>query len=1083
MLGVAGKIRPPTIPATYVERPRLIERLDQAWAVRLTTIIGGPGFGKSTLVARWASRQPAIWYRLDASDNDPIHLVMGFTVAAEPLLGSPPAELDALLKSAAGPDLDDMELAESLAARVAEWIEPRGGADLALVLDDVHQLDAQGPASRLVHALCRHAPSRLHVVLASQADPPFPVARLRTEGMVEIGADQLAMTPDEIGALLSVIGVSISPLADQIHELTSGWPVAVRLVAEALKDVPAGSLADVVGRLSHPGGALYAYLVEEVLERAPVPVRNLIRTVAPLDAFSPELCEHLGVTGARELVDALDRRGLFVERRAETDMYGLADPLREVARAILPLGADELATVQASAARWFVDHGFVADALALFLAAGDVESAARLLEHDGDGLVSSGNAAAVIAAAEALPEPVRGRRLDLIEGRAREVRGDWEGALACFERAGGDGEWDAGLAWRVGVGLYLRGRTVEALDAFGRARREPAEPSDLAVLDAWAATAHRRLGDTDTARALVRNSLVTGRASGDDHALATAHTVAAMMASTDGDVEATEEHSALAVAAAERSGDILQIVRIRSNRGSHRNEQGRHEEALVDLEIALGLASLAGYAAFHTLALSNRGDAYLGLGRIEQALADYEASRRMAERFGLRKSCYPWTGIGDVHRLRGELTLARSAYEHAAEIARQASDLQGLVPALAGLARVTAADDLAEANRVAKEATAEDGRVGSVAGRLAAGWVALAEGEEESAARLAQEVLAEARHRHQLASLAEALELASLASGTPEERLERLAEAATIWRAIGNTVGAATNELVTARVSGARQAAVTAERRLADFGIRAGAALAAGPRHGAARVAAPIAVQALGGFVVLREGRPIPLADWRSKKSRDLLKLLVARRGRPIPRDVAAEALWPEEERADLGPRLSVALSTMRRVLDPERRYAADHFVRTPEEAIALNLPHVEVDSLTFIGAAEQALTRVQRDGLARAAPALLDAEQLYIGEFLAEDVYEDWTIGPREECRAAYVALARELARHATGSGDHDGTVRFCLRLLEHDSYDEEAHLLLARSLVASGRHGEARRQYQRYAQRMAEIDVEPAPFPHLGR
>jgi DNA-binding SARP family transcriptional activator len=56
---------------------------------------------------------------------------------------------------------------------------------------------------------------------------------------------------------------------------------------------------------------------------------------------------------------------------------------------------------------------------------------------------------------------------------------------------------------------------------------------------------------------------------------------------------------------------------------------------------------------------------------------------------------------------------------------------------------------------------------------------------------------------------------------------------------------------------------------------------------------------------------------------------------------------------------------------------------------------------------------------------------------------------------------------------------VQYLLRLLAHDPHDEPAHLRLVSVLRAGGRHGEARRCYRRYTDRMAELDIDPAPFP----
>ena len=56
-------------------------------------------------------------------------------------------------------------------------------------------------------------------------------------------------------------------------------------------------------------------------------------------------------------------------------------------------------------------------------------------------------------------------------------------------------------------------------------------------------------------------------------------------------------------------------------------------------------------------------------------------------------------------------------------------------------------------------------------------------------------------------------------------------------------------------------------------------------------------------------------------------------------------------------------------------------------------------------------------------------------------------------------------------------------LTLLRSDPHDEPTHLQLVQTLLRVGRHGEARRSYRTYAARMAEIDVEPAPYPQRDR
>ena len=104
-----------------------------------------------------------------------------------------------------------------------------------------------------------------------------------------------------------------------------------------------------------------------------------------------------------------------------------------------------------------------------------------------------------------------------------------------------------------------------------------------------------------------------------------------------------------------------------------------------------------------------------------------------------------------------------------------------------------------------------------------------------------------------------------------------------------------------------------------------------------------------------------------------------------------------------------------------------------------------------------------------------------YTGDFLVEDVYEDWAIPLRERARAAYIVAARALAAEAEAAGDGESAIGCYLRILERDALHEDAHLRLVRALAAAGRHGDALRRYRQYCSAMREIGAEPAPYRAL--
>jgi DNA-binding SARP family transcriptional activator len=294
--------------------------------------------------------------------------------------------------------------------------------------------------------------------------------------------------------------------------------------------------------------------------------------------------------------------------------------------------------------------------------------------------------------------------------------------------------------------------------------------------------------------------------------------------------------------------------------------------------------------------------------------------------------------------------------------------------------------------------------------------------------------------------------------------------------AVGATVGRGTGSRVVPAVVATAIVAV-AFQPILQRARRIGSRVAYGPRPAAAQ--ARVAVRSLGAFRLFRDGVAVPGTVWQSKKARTLLKILIARRGRATPRPMLMEALWPEEDPGRLGNRLSVALATVRSVLDPDKRHPPDHFITADKDAVRLDLSRVSVDLEVFLRRAAEGLTLSRAGQAADSATALAEAESLYTGDFLEEDPYDDWATSAREEARATYLAVAHALAAASADGRDHDNAIRYYFRILDKDPWDEQAHLGLVAVLEMAGRHGEARRQYRSYTTAMLDLGLPATPFP----
>jgi ATP/maltotriose-dependent transcriptional regulator MalT len=1082
------KIVPPPRPAGYIPRPALAARLAAVVERRLTVVVAEAGFGKSTMLASWWDEAPCAWYTADRGDRDLPSLARRLSDALRLRVPNLPAELERLADAVAGPAPEQRSRADSLASRLAGVLHEQLATDFILVIDDVHELAAASPSARLVEALCRHAPPRLHLVLSGRRRPPFPIERLRGRGqLLEISGDQLEFTPAEVRELLEAqLGSpAASGIADELHALTGGWPAAVVLAVEALRESPHGAWATMRAHLG-TGAPVVSYLAEEVFAHHPAEVRTLISRLAVLDSFTPELADAVGGPGSRVRVHELIRQGPFVERRQDGSLT-LRPLIRDYARDQLPLPEAEANDIRLAAAEWHRGRGDVVVGVELLISAGAADRLASVLHADGQALLAQGRVITVLDGCQALPASLRDAAIEQLEGEARQVQGDWPGALACFERAGGGLDpLPARLAWRMGAIHYLRGELDAALAVDRRGMADAAaEPSEMALLLAWTASVHWVRGEVEPCRDLATRALEAAQACGDQRALAAAHTVMAMLAALDGDRRANDAHYVLALRAAEEAPDVLQTVRIRSNRASHFMEEGSYPQALQELEAAVRLAELTSFASYLALSLCNRGETKLRMGQLDEALADLDASRARYQQIGSDMVAYPLTISGELHRERGNLAQARAAFEEALAIAEVTGDLQGVVPALAGLATVIAAEEPERARELADRAVACGTGMHYVQAVLASGWIAATAGDRRRAGDAAALAATFARARHDRPGLADALALGAMVASDRHRQAQGLREAAAILHEIGNPLGEAKVALALASVDTGPQSLGRRrqmQRQVEALGlpVRSGGKAAGLLALIHSGEEAALGIRSLGGFAVLRDGQPVRITEWQSKRARELLKLLVARRGRPVPRSYLMESLWPGEDGDRLANRLSVALTTVRSVLDPERRFASETFVAGDKDSVGLNLESVDVDLERFLAAAGEGLGALRLGDTASGIPILEEAAATYSGDFLEENLYDDWAVPAREEARAAYVAVARALALAANARAEADLAVAYLLRILQVDRHDEEANLGLVSTLADAGRHGEAHRHYLNYRRSMDELGVEPAPFPN---
>jgi LuxR family transcriptional regulator, maltose regulon positive regulatory protein len=360
-------------------RSRLTERLDQGMAGEVVVVCTPAGFGKTTLLAGWATgaRWPVAWLSLDPEDNDPTRFWRYVVAALDRVRGGLAADLQPLLGPPGG--LSGQGVVTALVNRVQAAPE-----ELALVLDDYHLVQS-APIHQGVAFLVGHLPPQLHLVISSRSDPPLALARLRARGqLAELRERDLRFTPQEADALLRrVWALDLAPAAAAaLGRRTEGWAVGLQLAALSLRDQP-----DPEAFLEGFAGThrfVLDYLSEEVLDRQPEALRTFLLETSILARLCGPLCAAVtGRTDSQELLEQLERANLFLvpldgQRRWWRFHQLFGDLLRaELARA----EGGRLAELHRRAAGWCERHGLLDETIRHALAAGDAGWAARLVEQ------------------------------------------------------------------------------------------------------------------------------------------------------------------------------------------------------------------------------------------------------------------------------------------------------------------------------------------------------------------------------------------------------------------------------------------------------------------------------------------------------------------------------------------------------------------------------------------------------------------------------------------------------------------------------------------------------------------------------
>jgi LuxR family maltose regulon positive regulatory protein len=456
---LATKLHIPPFRPDLISRPAILEDLEKGLSCKLTLVSAPAGFGKSTILSEWAakSQRPITWFSLDEGDNDPQRFFVHFIAA----LGNVKADLaETYLDLLQSPQLPPVEsfltgLINEIASISTLFI---------LVLDDYHVVTNRTIHDGLIF-LVDNIPPQLHLVISGRADPPWPTARLRAQGMLnEIRTNDLRFTSKEVAEfLLDVMALDLSSQdISALENRTEGWIAGLQMAALSLK-----GRRDVTSFLKSFTGShrfIMDYLVEEILEGQSSVIQKFLLKTSILDRMTAGLCKAVvgdlkldeleigeekqemsnlkSTISIQQILEFLEHTNLFViplddERNWYRYHHLFSQLLQSRLKQVDPVG---IADLHLRASYWYEAEDISDQAIAHAFAAGDTQRAADLVEQHAMNMITRSELGSLSKWLSQLPDEILRSRPWLSTYQAwikywHGPRGEVEGWLEAAENA------------------------------------------------------------------------------------------------------------------------------------------------------------------------------------------------------------------------------------------------------------------------------------------------------------------------------------------------------------------------------------------------------------------------------------------------------------------------------------------------------------------------------------------------------------------------------------------------------------------------------------------------------------------------
>ena len=315
---ILSQLTPPAQKSTILERPRVIQLLQQCLDYPLTTLVTETGYGKTTsaLGLIKSLKLPFFWFTVSRNERDP-RLFLTYLCSAFNQQGYKiglPA-----LRVLENSDVDLQECLIMLENSITSSLDE----EALFVVDDFQSLNESDEILRTMNWFIDHLPANLHLVILSRTMPEFPsINNWRVRGkLLEIDKDSLSFSADETDQLYRSTYHLDLPREDltRLHQRTEGWAIGLQVVWQSIKAMPNMPLESLLEEESEASGSslgnLFAYLADEVLDMQSEDTQDFLIQTSILQFLDSDTCDFLlDRQNSAETLNDLYRAGLFIEQ-------------------------------------------------------------------------------------------------------------------------------------------------------------------------------------------------------------------------------------------------------------------------------------------------------------------------------------------------------------------------------------------------------------------------------------------------------------------------------------------------------------------------------------------------------------------------------------------------------------------------------------------------------------------------------------------------------------------------------------------------------------------------------------------------